>query len=34
MLFEFNSLSVIYEKNENKFIKNMEYFNNLRSKEL
>ncbi|CAD8082871.1 unnamed protein product [Paramecium sonneborni] len=34
LLFEFNSLSVIYEKNVNKFIKPMEYFNNLRNKEL
>ncbi|CAD8171016.1 unnamed protein product [Paramecium octaurelia] len=34
LLFEFNSLSVIYEKNVNKFIKPIEYFNNLRSKEL
>ncbi|CAD8088753.1 unnamed protein product [Paramecium sonneborni] len=34
LLFEFNSLSVIYEKNVNKFIKSFEYFNNLRNKEL
>ncbi|CAD8189534.1 unnamed protein product [Paramecium octaurelia] len=34
LLFEFNSLSVIYEKNVNKFIKPIEYFNNLRNKEL
>ncbi|CAD8076895.1 unnamed protein product [Paramecium primaurelia] len=34
LLFEFNSLSVIYQKNVNKFIKPIEYFNNLRSKEL
>jgi AP-4 complex subunit beta-1 len=34
MLFEFNSLSVIYEKTENKFIKSIEHFNNLRNKEL
>ncbi|CAD8087395.1 unnamed protein product [Paramecium primaurelia] len=34
LLFEFNSLSVIYEKSVNKFIKPAEYFNNLRNKEL
>lgn len=34
MLFEFNSLTVIYEKSESKFIKSPEYFNTLRNKEI